>query len=114
LSPLLLALNCAQADVDLVTSGSSMLSELRRKPFDLIILDRFMPEMNGDEVLRVGDNDPDLDLAERQRVIFYTSTPATFTSQSYSKFLIQDVWSKMTPMFEIHNKLERMTAQLTC
>lgn len=109
-SPLLVALNGPNMEVNVVTSSSEMLDELRQKTFDLLFLDRYMPDMNGDQALAVGDLDPELQ--NNVPVIFFTSSADGLALQEYDKFRVRDVWQKGTPLLELRDRLRNVVTEI--
>lgn len=109
-SPLLVALNDPKLEVNVVTSSHQMLDELRAKSFDLLFLDRYMPDMDGDKALQVGDLDPELQ--NQTPVIFFTSSADGLALQEYGKFHVRDVWQKGTPLLELRDRLRSVMTEI--
>lgn len=110
LSPLLVALNDTSADVDVVTSGQEMLKELKERSFDLLFLDRYMPDLDGEKALLAGDSDPDLQ--SQTPVIFFTSSADGLILGHYGKFQVRDVWQKGTPLTELRSRLQNVVTDI--
>lgn len=110
-SPLLVALTHSDLDVNIVTSSHQMLDELRRKPFDLMFLDRYMPDMDGDKALSAGDLDPEL-RRNNVPVIFFTSSTDGLALQEYDKFRVRDIWHKGISLVEIRDRLQNVMTEI--
>lgn len=110
-SPLLLALSNPDMEVNIVTNGHQMLTELREKSFDLMFLDRYMPDMDGDQALMAGDQDPYLQ-KNNVPVIFFTSSADGLALQEYNKFRVRDIWHKGISLSEIRNRVQNVMTEI--
>lgn len=107
-SPLIVALSDSRHEFNIVTSPHDMLAQLRSTPFNLLVIDRFMPEMNGDQALVAGDRDPQV--PSGLPVVFFSASPEGLEPGSYNKFSVKDVWKKGTPMNELRARFDLVVA----
>jgi CheY-like chemotaxis protein len=82
--------------VDYAADGQAMKRKLAVSPYNLIILDSFMPDLSGEKALAEADRNFK-DEEERVPVIFYTSNKELNIPKNLKHFLVLDRWSKVDP-----------------
>lgn len=94
-------------DVETAESGQKALKacEVARKtqPFDLIILDLLMPEMDGEQVVR--------ELRKREdgtRVVILTAAPQSVNLEEMAKLDVLDVWRKPPSRVQLQKDIRKI------
>lgn len=90
--PLITAMSSRPLRITLAKNGTEMLTTLEREEFDLIILDKKMEKMDGDQALSWGDLR--LHLKRPVPVIYYTASDEPILRNTYRNFSILAVWRK--------------------
>lgn len=111
--PLVTALADRPVDVKLVESGSAVLSELKKKHYDLLFLDMLMPGKNGDETIR--EAELLTEVTKKLPVIFYTSHKDTcmdLLGTKLEKTEIKGIWEKRLPISTIVDKIDALLGEI--
>ncbi len=109
-TPLLTALSSKSADINFVQSGDQMLSALKSEPYDLIFLDHMMPDINGEDALKISEQS--VASNKKVAVIFYTGAVKTFyLPKDLDHFEVKGVWDKMVPFRVLDERLETLWHQ---
>lgn len=106
LEVLTLALKRKGFIVDTASDGTKALARLYRKPYDLIVCDTRMPELNGPDIYRqIQEKDPDL----AQRMIFTTGDMLNPTTR---RFIEETGNQLLAKPFELEELIARINAIL--
>ena len=95
-----------QAQVEMVDNGRKALEKLKTKPFDIVLMDTHMPEMNGYETAKTIR----LDLEEPARSIPIISLSAASFDHEQQQAIaagMNDVLAKPFLPHELHDKIEQ-------
>lgn len=109
-TPLLTALAKKATSIDFVKSGGQMVEALREKTYDLIFLDYLMPDISGEEALKVSEKY--LSLSKSVPVIFFTGYHKNFLLPKLKQFEIRGVWDKTAPFRVLNERLDLLNNQL--
>lgn len=91
--------------VDTSENGKSAMEQLASRKYDLVITDRAMPEMNGDQVARcVKESDP------ATRVILLTGFGDIMKDQGESPAGVDHILAKPTTLSDLRNAIEQAMA----
>lgn len=109
IAPLLSALTRRSVEVLFVQSGQDVLNALKKQDFDLMFLDMMMPGLNGESVLRIGEEM--LDAKHMTPVIFYTGHQESvqgLLNEKFNVFKVNGVWGKNMTFATLDQRLDQV------
>lgn len=109
IGPLLAALSSIPSDVALFENGHEVLKALKVNEYDLVIMDMMMPELSGENVLRLCDDNLNSE-DHRTPVVFYTSGAQRVRESlkdDFRLFKIDGIWGKDMTFDSLTQNLSR-------
>lgn len=97
-------------NVSLAFDGAEALDALRRKAFDLVILDWNMPFVSGEAFLKNIENERvEIQQNGPLKVIIYSGTALDLDDfRSANNYRIQDIWQKPMSVADLSKRLRRL------
>lgn len=90
--------------ISIAKCATEAFARLQKQKFDLIILDQKLPDLSGDDLLNLIEEN--IELTFNPSVIFYTGDPSGVINgpeKKYRKFVVKEIWTKKlryTALFE--------------
>jgi CheY-like chemotaxis protein len=103
---LLSILTNKSAEVFIVESGEMMIKELAKNKYDIVFVDRMMPQQNGDVALAVADTV--VSNKKMVPVVFFTGMDRSFKTPLLSHFEVLGRWSKQMPYKKLEGEVEHL------
>jgi CheY-like chemotaxis protein len=103
---LLSILTNKSAEVFIVESGAMMIKELSKNKYDVVFVDRMMPQQNGDVALAMADTL--VSNAKMVPVVFFTGMDRSFKTPLLSHFEVLGRWSKQMPYKKLEGEVEHL------
>jgi DNA-binding NtrC family response regulator len=103
---LLSILSDKKVEVDLAENAEVMRKKLSERDYDLIFVDRMMPDQAGDVALAVADDA--LTGKKLVPVIFFTGSDTPFHVPPLYHFYIQGVWGKQVAYQDLNDQVDQL------